>query len=125
MSATFYGMKADGKPIMLDIEHPAYLNVNFGNGYALLRLLDLNPGQDCLQGEATMAEARRGVMRARATFERRAPDLTRKGSDTKRPGRVRVIEGGMDEEYLARRLNDFEKFLNVVAEMGATSIYWA
>ncbi len=125
MSATFYGKTQDGKPIMLDIEHPAYLNLNFGNAYALLGLLGLDPGQDYLHGEVTMAEARRGVMLARATFERRAGKFTREGSDTKRPGKVRIIQGGMGEDYLARRLDDFEKFLDVVAEMGATSIYWA
>ncbi len=125
MSASFYGKTADDKPIMLDIEHPAYLNLNFGNAYALLGLLGLDPGQDYLHGEVTMPEARRGVIRARATFERKAGGHTREGSDTKRPGKVRVIEGGLDEEGLARRLDAFERFLNVVAEMGATSIYWA
>lgn len=125
MSATFYGMTKEGEPIMLDLEDPAHLNVNFGNAYALLGLLGLDPGQDYLHGEATMPEARRGVMLARATFERRAPQHTRQASDTKRPGKVRVVQGGADEDYLARRLDDFERFLNVVAEKGATSIYWA
>jgi hypothetical protein len=125
MSASFYGKTSDNKPIMLDIEDPAYINVNFGNGYALLGLLGLDPGPGYLSGEATVAEARRGVMLARATFERRAPKHTRAGSDTKRPGEARIIEGGADEEYLSRRLDDFERFLNVVTEMGAISIYWA
>lgn len=125
MSITFYGQKTDGAPIMLDFEHPAYVNMNFANAYALFNLLGVHPGDDYLHGEITMPEARRAVIRARATFDRRAGGLTREGSDTKRPGRVRIIEGSMDEAYLARRLNDFENFLNVVAEMGATSIYWA
>ena len=125
MSATFYGQRADGTPIMLDIEDPAYLNLNFGNAYALLGLLGLDPGPGHLNGEATLPDCRRAVIRARATFERRAPQHTREGSDTKRPGRVRVIEGDLDVEGLERRLNNFEKFLNVVAEKGATSIYWA
>lgn len=125
MSVTFYGQKADGKPIMLDIEHPAYLNLNFGNGYALLNLLAIPPGEDYLHGEVPMPEARRAVMRARATFERRAGKFTREGSDTKRPGQPRVIQGSLDEDGLAVRLDAFERFLNVVAEMGATSIYWA
>ncbi len=125
MTATFYGKTEDDKPIMLDIEHPAYLNLNFENAYSLLGLLGLDPGMDYLHGEAKMPEARRAVMKARATFERRAPTFTREGSDTKRPGRVRITQGSIDENYLARRLDDFEQFLNAVAEKGATSIYWA
>ena len=72
-----------------------------------------------------MPEARRAVMRARATFERRADAFARTGSDTKRPGRARVVECGVDREYLSRRVDDFERFLNVVVDKGATSIYWA
>jgi hypothetical protein len=125
MSATFYGMKADGKPIMLDLEHPSRLNVHFGGGYALLGLLGINPGEDCLQGDCSVPEARRGIMLARATFERRAPGQTEEPSDTKRPGHCRVISGGISEEYLRRNLDSFERFLNTVVEMGATSIYWA
>src|SRR5579863_7869326 len=105
---------------MLDIEHPAYLNLNFGNAYALLGLLGLDPGENYLHGEVPMPEARRGVIRARATFERKAGNFTREGSDTKRPGKVRVIQGSLDEDGLARRLDAFERFLNVVADMGAT-----
>jgi len=35
-----------------------------------------------------------------------------------------VIEGGIDEDYFTRRIEDFERFLRVVEEMGARSIYW-
>jgi hypothetical protein len=125
VSISFYGKKQDDKPIMLDIEHPAYVNLNFGSAYSLLRLLGLPPGEDYCHGEVTMPEARRGVILARATFERRAPQHTRPDSDTKRPGRPRVIEGSLDEGGLKIRLDMFERFLNVVTEMGATSIYWA
>lgn len=125
MSATFYGLTQDNKPIMLDSEDAAYLNLNFGNAYALLGLLGLDPGQDYLHGDATLPDCRRAIMRARATFERRAPEHTREGSDTKRPGKARVISGSLDEDGLAIRLDAFERFVNTVAAKGATSIYWA
>lgn len=64
-------------------------------------------------------------MRTRATFERKVDGFTREPSDTKRPGQPRVITGGVDDDYFRLRLDSFENFLNVVAEKGATSIYWA
>lgn len=124
MSISFYGKKADGKAIMLDLEDPAYLNMNSANGRAFLEFLGIEPGPEPC-GEVTMSEARRAVMRARATFERTVGAHTREGSDTKRPGKVRVIEGGIGPEYFKLRLDSFEAFLNVVAEQGAISIYWA
>jgi hypothetical protein len=48
-----------------------------------------------------MAEVRRAAIRARATFDRRVGTFTREGSDTKRSGGVRVIEGGIDVDYFA------------------------
>lgn len=124
MSIEFYGKKTDGEPIMLDFEHPAFISMSNANGRAFLEFLGIDPGPEPA-GEITMPEARRAVMRARATFERRAPQFTREESDTKRPGRARVIESGIDVEYFERRLNDFEKFLNAVAEHDAAFIYWA
>lgn len=124
MSVSFYGKSADGAAIMLDIEHPAYLNMNSANARTFLLFLGLEPGDEPY-GECSMPEARRAVIRARATFERKAGGFTRKGSDTKRPGQPRVITGGVDEDYLALRLDSFEKFLNVIASKSAVSIYWA
>jgi len=124
MSVEFYGQKSDGAAIMLDFDHPAFISMSSSNGRAFLEFLGIEPGPEPA-GEVTMPEARRAVMRARATFERRAPQFIREGSDTKKPGRVRVIEGGIGTDYFERRLDDFEKFLNAVAEAGATSIYWA
>jgi hypothetical protein len=63
-------------------------------------------------------------MRARATFDRHVGEFTREGSDTRRPGRCRVIEGGIDPDYFSMRLDSFERFLNAVAERGARSIWW-
>jgi hypothetical protein len=124
VSIDFYGKTAEGKMISLGFEDPCHINMNSANGRAFLEFLGIEPGPEPA-GEVTMPEARRAVMRARATFERRVGNHTREGSDTKRPGRVRVIEGAIGPDYFERRLNDFEQFLNVVAERGATSIYWA
>ncbi len=124
MGIEFYGKKSNGQAIMLDFEHPAFISMSSANGRAFLEFLGIDPGFEP-SGEITMPEARRAVMRARATFERRAPKFTREASDTKRPGHARFMEGGIDTEYFERRLNDFEKFLNAVAEAGATFIYWA
>jgi hypothetical protein len=76
-------------------------------------------------GEVTMPKARRAVLLARATFDKNVGGFTREASDTKPPGRCRVIEGGIDEVYFARRLEDFEVFFDAMTECGARSIYWA
>jgi len=124
MSISFYGLTEDNKPIMLDQEDPAFLNMNNGNAHSFLAFLGLPGCHEC-SGDATMPDARRAIMRARATFEKKVGNFIREGSDTQRPGRARVIQGGNDENYFARRIDDFEKFLNTVADKGAVSIYWA
>lgn len=124
MSIDFYGKTASGEPIMLGFDHPAAVNMSSANGRAFLEFLGLDPGPEPA-GEVGMPEARRAIIRARATFARRVRGFTREGSDTKRPGETRVVSGGIDDGYFARRLDDFERFVGAVAEMGATSIYWA
>jgi hypothetical protein len=124
VSTSFYGLTADNKPIMLEHEDPAYFNMNNRNAHAFLELLGF-PGCHEPNGEASRPEARRAIMRARGTFEKRVENFVREGSDTQRPGRCRVIQGGNDESYFARRIEDFERFLNAVVERGATSVYWA
>jgi len=124
MTVSFYGKTPDGSSIMLDFEHPAYLQLNNGNAHAVLSLLAVH-GSDQPDGEMTIPEARRAILYARATFERRASKFTRASSDTKRSGHARVISGGIGEDYLARRVDDFERFVNAVSELGAASIYWA
>jgi hypothetical protein len=124
MSISFYGLTADKKPIMLEHEDPAYLSMNNGNAHSFLAFLGL-PGFYEPSGDASLPDARRAIMRARATFDRKVGNFIRQGSDTKRPGWCRVIHGGHDESYFARRIEDFERFLNAVVERGATSIYWA
>jgi hypothetical protein len=124
VSVTFYGKMADGETIALDLEDPAHLNLNNGNARAFLLFLGLEPGDEP-SGAVTMPEARRAIIRARATFARHVGDFTREGSDTRRPGRCRVVAGGIGPDYFEMRLDSFEMFLNVVAEKGATSILWA
>lgn len=108
--------------IRIPIDHPAHVNIANGNAVALLGLLGLG---DELQGEVSLPEARRAVIRARALFDRRAVGLTRGLADTKGPGHARVIVAGIDDNYLWRRLADFDRFVMFVAEKGAVSIYWA
>jgi hypothetical protein len=125
MSVSFYGLTADKKPIMLDFEtDPAHLNMASGNARTFLEFLGLEPGEEP-SGDCTMPEARRAVIRAKATFERKVGSFTREGSDTQRPGRARVVMGALGEDYFEHRLNNFERFLNAVAQQGAVSIYWA
>jgi hypothetical protein len=124
VSVSFYGRTRDDQRVSLAIDDPAYLNLANGNARSFLEFLGINPGEEPF-GEVTMPEARRAVIRARATFKRRAHKFTREESDTQRPGRPRVIVAGIDEDYLARRVDDFERFLNAVGDRGAASIYWA
>jgi hypothetical protein len=122
VSVSFYGLTPNNAPIMLHFDDPAHVNMANGNARAFLSFLGLDPGEH-LDGRVSMPEARRAVMRARATFGRDVGDFTREGSDRKQPGRCRVIEGGIDADYFSERLAMFERFLNAVAERGATSIW--
>jgi len=124
MTVSFYGKASDGSAIVLDFEHPAYLQLSNDNAHAFLSMLTV-PGCDRPDGEMTLPEARRAIIYARATFERRVSKFIRASSDTKRPGYARFICGGIDEAYLARRVHDFERFVNAVSELGAASSYLA
>ena len=123
VSVTFYGRRGDGSSVVIDIEDHAHLNLASANGRAFLSFLGLDPG-DGHDGEATLPEVRRAVIRARASFERRAPKFTRAWSDTQSVGACRVVVAGTDEAYFERRLGDFERFVDAVVGMGAASIYW-
>jgi hypothetical protein len=123
VSITFYGRRRDGSSVFLDIEDPNWVNMASANARAFLALLGLDPGSGP-EGEATLPQVRRAVIRARATFERRAPRFTRAPTETTPLGTCRVFVGGIDESYFERKLDDFEKFVDAVVEMGATSISW-
>ena len=124
MGISFYGKHEDGSAIILDLDHPHHLSMNNGNGRAFLLFLGLVPGDD-LCGEVPVFEARRAILRARATFDRKVGSFTRSVSDTKRPGQVRVVESGIDADYFMMRLAAFERFVLHVAGMGALAVYWA
>ncbi len=143
MSVTFNGMRiVNGPPSANDLSRSPLLSAvtnqfpvrdpesdevgfNLANGNARLFLEFLAlPTDDCLYGQATLAEARRAVIRARATFDRHVDDFTREGSDTKRPGKVRVIEGGVDRDYFRRRLEGFAELVERLAKSGATHVTW-
>jgi len=123
VSTTFYGRRRDGSSVVIDIADPAYLNLASDNARAFLEFLRLDPGLGP-DGEATLPEVRRAVIRARATFDRQASKFTRASSDTQHVGECRVIVAGIDEAYFERRLGDFERFVDAVAEQGATRICW-
>lgn len=124
MGISFYGKQEDGSAIMLDLDHPDHLSMNNANARAFLLFLGLLPGDD-LCGEVPVFEARRAIVRARATFDRRVGSFTRSASDTKRPGQVRLVESSIDADYFMMRLAAFERFVLQVAGMGAIAVYWA
>jgi hypothetical protein len=123
MSTTLYGKRADGSRIALDIEHPAYLNMSSANARAFFEFLRIEP-RDEPSGGVSIHAARRVVIRARATFQRRVGGFVREPTDIKAPGKARVLVDGIDEGYFERRLADFETFVRVVGEMGAKVISW-
>jgi len=120
------------------------LNLSNGRASALLGLLGLD-SYDIYDGEVTLAEARRAVMRARATFSRAVHEHTspvRESGGQMRTGTrltfgknagvmssltraPRVISTGISEDYLAGRLNDFADLVEAAAKAGATGIHWS
>lgn len=98
-------------------------------GLRLLALLGL-PAEP--SGECTIAEARRGLLRARAvtldTFVRAEkrdygkPCRDDDGTIELRP--IRFQSKGMDEAGLLDRVNQFEAFIQTVAKQGAQAILW-
>lgn len=111
-----------------------FVNLCNANASALLGLLGLDPSD--LFGSLPIADMRRAIIRARATFDRRAPGFTREsvtihgapvvgadGTVELRP--VREFGGGLDVDGLARRLADFSAMVETSAELGATEISWA
>ena len=64
MSIIFFGKRADGERIVLDLDNPAHLNLSNENARAFLLLLGLDDTQ-VLSGEMTLPDARVLVRRAR------------------------------------------------------------
>ena len=141
MSISFYGSNSESPSVHLhddieaDLEDPRGMNLSNDNGKAFLRFLSINPGED-LCGQIGVPEARRAIMKARASFDRKAPTFTRAvvvehgrprqnedGTIEMRP--IRYISGGIDEGYLAERLERFAVLVEALAARGATSIEWS
>lgn len=122
MSVTFYGTTIEGTRVSIPPEHPRFLNLANGNACKFLLFLGLG---DALCGEVRLPEARRAIIRTRASFDRRVHAFTRDSSDFKRPGKARVLTRGIDQEYFERRLDDFERFIDFLAESGAIGVQWA
>jgi hypothetical protein len=103
------------------------------NARVMFDLLGIDAGEE-LVGEATIAELRRAVMRARATVDRRAPELSRPGSveygaPVERDGvvemrPVRIVRGPILEERIRERLEDLAAFVEAAARAGATGVTW-
>ncbi len=117
-----------------DLNDPRSMNLANDNARAFLGLLGL--GTDCdLYGEVPLPEARRAIIRARATFHCRVGAFLREeavvfgrprvhddGTVELRP--VRVWIGGVDEDYLARQLDRLAVLVEALAERGATHLGW-
>jgi hypothetical protein len=125
-------------PVHLDDDDPRAFQLNVGNAAAIWPLLGLPlvDGHVPPGGEVSVPEARRALMRARARFERVAPTLVRPveiehgapcpqedGTIELRP--LRFLCFGLDEDGLAARLDRFERFVEAIAERGATHVAWS
>ena len=121
------------RPTRLDLgERLEFVGFASVPGRAILELLGL--ANDELLGEASLPEFRRALIRARAIFDRRAPEFveetrTEYGRPIERDGvvemrPVRAIYGGVDLEGLERRLALLEDFTAVAVAAGATDINW-
>jgi hypothetical protein len=123
--------------VHLDDDDPRAFHLNCGNAAALWPLLGLplEDGQVPPGGEVSVPDARRALIRARATFERKAPRLVRHAAieygapRTQEDGTVelrplRMIEVGLDEEGMVDRLDRFARFVDAVSERGATHVAW-
>lgn len=116
-----------------DALDPREVNLSNMNAAAFLRFLGIDPGSEQgLCGEITVPEARRAIIRARATGDRKVGGFTRESRSygnlvvdgVVQLGVPRVHEQGIDESYFKRTLARFEVLVEAVAELGATHISW-
>ena len=119
-----------------EFDHPLWLNLANGNALAFLGLLGVNVADESdMYGELTLAEVRRAIMVARATFERKAAGFTRdeesvygkprdNGDGTIEMRPLRVHSAGLDTDRLARYLDRLAALTEALAEKGATHITW-
>ena len=115
-------------------EDPREMNLTSANFRAFAGLLGL-PIDEALCGELPLSDVRRAIMRARATFDRRAPAFAREertthgaprrnddGSIELRP--LRTWEGGLSADRLAGYVDRFAVLVEAYAERGATHVRW-
>jgi hypothetical protein len=98
------------------------LNVSNANAEALFQALGLKAPNQYYQGEASLAELRRGVMRARA--RRRLPEPARPDWLGGLGGGARFISPPTDQESLQARLERFAAFVEKLAGLGVKRIRW-
>ncbi len=107
------------------------VNWNIGNAQAMHRVLGL-PGE-WQMGECSIGTARQAVIRARnrgtlVPFVRSeeevhgAPRKNEDGTVELKP--LRAISFGLDESGIRYRVEQFARFVEYVAELGATVICW-
>ena len=115
-------------------EDPREFSIASANFRAFAGLLGL-PIDDALCGELPIADARRAIMRARATFDRRAAAFARAeevefgaprtgadGTIELRP--LRAWSGDLSVDRLANYLDRFACVVEAFAARGATHVRW-
>ncbi len=118
MSVTFrHGRTAQGKRCDFDVG----MNLANGNAVILLTALGVEPNPYGLIGQLTIPEARRALIRARNVD---TSGLARVPSDTKPPGKVRIIAAGCDASQLERYLVRFEDLIFHAERAGCETIEW-
>lgn len=109
-----------------DAPHMQLSGVNASLFFSLL-------GLDIEKGEATLPEARRGLMRASSRSDlkpfTRDEQITYGKPIEIEPGVIemkpmRSLSLGLDEEKLKRYLETFAEFLNKISQLGAKKILW-
>lgn len=130
MSVTFF-TTINGRPTKGGEE----FNLANGNARPFLALLGFDT--EDLMGSCDIPTARRALVRARATFDRVAPSLTRDGGTTYGAPRVvvydgiptierpaRVIEGGLTQDRIANYVEFFAELVDAAQEDEAEEIAW-
>lgn len=113
---------------------PREMHFNYANFRAFAGLLGL-PIDEALCGELPISDVRRAIMRARATFDRRAAAFTRDEERTFGAPRrnedgsielhpLRSFAGGLTVDRLADHLDRFAVLVEAYAERGATHVRW-
>lgn len=146
MGVSFYGLdvtRTEARPwggttpaiVDFDVEDARRFDLNQGNAKALLAVLGFEGTEDGLVGQVELPLARRAVMRARATFDRRVPEVVRPGGLEYGAPRVegdlillrpvRYAEPAFTREELRTRLERFALLLEELGAMHATHVAWA